>query len=276
MYDIIDKVIVITGGANGIGKCLVQEFLKEKAKYVAFIDIDDVAGKEFEKEIELKYGNGKAKFFKCDVTKLNQLYDVFDEIAKENEYIDIVVNNAGIAVESPEMFVKEIEVNFTSVVSSSLKALEIMRVDHGGKGGTIINISSIAALSRNIGHLHIYAATKKAILCFSNRIGETHYPRTNVRVMTTCFGLTDTQLVRNCVEFDEIANENIEQLAAFISNKNVFQRYEHIHAEDVAKGVVECYKVGKSGSTWLINKEVLEITDKVIEADDILAANIVM
>lgn len=43
--------------------------------------------------------------------------------------------------------------------------------------------------------------------------------------MTTCFGLTDTQLVRNCVGFDEIANENIEQLAAFISNKNVFQRY---------------------------------------------------
>lgn len=85
-------------------------------QYVAFIDVDDVSGKEFEKEIELKYGNGKAKFFQCDVTKLKELYDVFDEVAKENEYIDIVVNNAGIAVESPEMIVKEIEVNFVSII----------------------------------------------------------------------------------------------------------------------------------------------------------------
>lgn len=85
-------------------------------QYVAFIDVDDVSGKEFEKEIELKYGNGKAKFFQCDVTKLKELYEVFDEVAKENEYIDIVINNAGIAVESPEMIVKEIEVNFVSII----------------------------------------------------------------------------------------------------------------------------------------------------------------
>lgn len=59
----------------------------------------------------------------------------------------------------------------TAIVASSFKALELMRVDKGGKGGTIINVSSIVALSHEIGLLPVYAGTKSAILQFSCRLG---------------------------------------------------------------------------------------------------------
>lgn len=58
----------------------------------------------------------------------------------------------------------------TATVSSTLKALEVMGVDSGGGGGTVINMSSLLAL--NIGtHLPVYAATKTAVLQFSISMG---------------------------------------------------------------------------------------------------------
>lgn len=58
----------------------------------------------------------------------------------------------------------------TAVITSTLKAIDIMRKDKGGNGGTVINISSIAGLSQSH-FLPIYFATKSAVIQFSNCIG---------------------------------------------------------------------------------------------------------
>lgn len=54
------------------------------------------------------------RFFKCDVTKAEELFGVFNKVKEDHEYIDIVVNNAGVADESNDRFKLEIEVNFVS------------------------------------------------------------------------------------------------------------------------------------------------------------------
>ena len=59
----------------------------------------------------------------------------------------------------------------TALVNGTLKAIELMRIDKGGRGGTVINVSSIAALVQRSPFLFVYAATKSAVLQFSNCIG---------------------------------------------------------------------------------------------------------
>ncbi|XP_034840122.1 15-hydroxyprostaglandin dehydrogenase [NAD(+)]-like [Maniola hyperantus] len=267
MFSLKNKVAIVTGGANGIGASIVSEFVKEGVKYVAIIDIIEDAGAALENELQTKYGEGVVRFFKCDVTKAEQLYDVYNKVIEDHGYIDIVVNNAGIADESSDKYRLQIDVNFTAIVASSFKALELMRVDRGGNGGTIINVSSIVALSHEIGLLPVYAGTKSAILQFSCRLGmEEMYSRTKVRVLTMCFGETDTNILKTCKSFEDRTTEIIrEYFTTSIAQSS----------EAAAQGVVQSYKTGKSGSAWLIDKNsALDITDKIKKANEIMSSDV--
>ncbi|XP_023945716.2 15-hydroxyprostaglandin dehydrogenase [NAD(+)] [Bicyclus anynana] len=267
MHDLKNKVAIVTGGANGIGAGIVREFVKEGAKHVAIIDVVENTGAVLETEINNKHGKEIVRFYKCDVSKAEELYNVFNKVIEQHGYIDIVVNNAGTADESSDKYKTQIDVNFTAIVSSSFKALELMRVDQGGKGGTIINVSSIVALSHDIGLLPVYAGTKSAILQFSSRLGlEELYSRTNVRVLTVCFGATQTNIFKTCKSYDDQVTQVIREY---------FLTCEAQSPEVAAQGVVQSYKIGESGSAWLINNNTtLDITDRIKKANEIMSADI--
>ncbi|CAH2243899.1 15-hydroxyprostaglandin dehydrogenase [NAD(+)]-like [Pararge aegeria] len=271
MYSLIDKVAIVTGGANGIGAHIVQELIKERTKYVAIIDIDEASGIALENKIKTEHGKDAAGFFKCDITKDEELHGVFDEMVKNFGGIDVVVNNAAVASETMSAYKREIEINFTATVSSTLKALELMRVDRGGKGGTIINVSSIAALTLLSPSVFIYAATKSAILHLSICMGkEDYYRHTKVRVLTMCFGATDTEIVHKMESFDELINENMQKMIDMVKNEMFLQP-----ANIPAQGVIQGYKTSESGSTWLIDGgEITNITNKIHDAFDILSGGI--
>ncbi|CAG9585707.1 unnamed protein product [Danaus chrysippus] len=273
MFNLSDKVAIVTGGANGIGAEIVKEFLNEGVKYVAILDINDEAGKGLEKELAIKYGEGKVKFFNCDVTKDEQLFGIFDEVMKEFGGIDVVVNNAGIARDTLELYKKEIEINFTATVSSTLKAVELMRVDKGGKGGTVINISSVAGIMQLSPSVFVYGATKSAVLHFSTCVGkEAYYRHTNVRVITMCFGLTDTEIVTNMNSFDDIVNEGIKQLVGLHHQQKILQS-----SNIAARGVVQAYNTGSSGSTWLVdNSKIIDITENVDDSYKVMSKKTVL
>ncbi|XP_034840402.1 15-hydroxyprostaglandin dehydrogenase [NAD(+)]-like [Maniola hyperantus] len=264
MFDLIDKVVLVTGAANGIGAAIVREFLKEGVKFVSILDIEEKSGDHLEKELAIKHGKDKVKFFKCDVTKDDELFAAFKKTIDQNGGLDVVVNNAGIA--NDEMYKKEIEINFTALVTSTLKALESMREDKGGKGGTIINVSSVSALALLSPAAFIYGATKAAVLHFNSSIGkEAYYSKTKVRTITTCLGATNTDMISEVRSFDEELARNMKTI----------MKYDPLQtAEEAAKGVVEAYKRGGSGSTWLIWCKVQDITDRVNKGYESMAGDI--
>ncbi|CAG9585706.1 unnamed protein product [Danaus chrysippus] len=258
-----NKVAIVTGGASGIGANIVLEFLKENIKHVAIIDIDVDSGIKLQDLIDVKYGKGKATFYKCDITNEVQLQEVFCNVIEKNQSMDILVNNAGVADDSREMYKRTIEINFTALVTTSIMALDHMRVDKGGKGGTIINISSITALDPSISAVHIYSSTKAAVIHFSTRLGmDPQYSHTNVRVLTVCLGATDTKIMQKCAGFDDITSGQIEQLLEFLQTQNLLQC-----PSVAAKLIVDICQKGKSADMWLVqNGEATDVTDTLKEA----------
>lgn len=101
------QVVLITGGANGIGKCLAIEFAKEKCK-IAIVDINDESGNKVVKELRENY-NVKAKFFKADVSNYEKMEDLREAIENEFGTVDILVNNAGILTTDLSLFEKSHE-----------------------------------------------------------------------------------------------------------------------------------------------------------------------
>ncbi|KAL4714090.1 hypothetical protein ACJJTC_008444 [Scirpophaga incertulas] len=265
MYEVKDKVFFITGGSAGIGAGIVEAFLNEGAKHIAYGDVDVKTGLKFEEELISKYGAKRVKFHKCDVTT-DDLTNVMDKVHQQQGYIDVVVNCAGVMNDS--IYAKMIALNVTAVVTGSFHAYEKMRKDRGGKGGTIINIASIVALYQPH-QLPVYAATKAAVLQFSNCLGmEPTYSRTGVRVVTLCFGCTDTELLSTKAGvFDK------EHEASLFDAISVAPMQKPQSAVD---GLVDAYKKGKSGSTWLViaDQPAEDITDNVLKAYKILSKGV--
>ncbi|XP_004921651.2 15-hydroxyprostaglandin dehydrogenase [NAD(+)] [Bombyx mori] len=267
MSEVNDKIVIVTGGANGIGAFSVEVFIENQAKHVAILDIDTISGFKLEKHLNTTYGDGKVKFYKCDVSIDDQLFGAFNKVLDSHGYIDVVVNNAAVSLEnSLEGIRRLVDINVTALVMSTLKAIEIMRVDKTGKGGTIINISSIAALKQFCPSVFVYCGTKSAVLQFSNCIGKQEYfSKTGVRVITVCYGPTDTDLVPLMINIDDSINPEIR------SNIDA-QKLQT--AESAARGLLEAYKNGASGSTWLVfDSKVTEITSNIDRAYDIMSEN---
>ncbi|KAJ0180356.1 hypothetical protein K1T71_003760 [Dendrolimus kikuchii] len=270
MYNIKDNVVLVTGGAAGIGAGIVKAFLEGGAKHVAALDIDVVKGMAFENDQALIHGSDRIKFYKCDVTT-NELDACYDNIIKKYGYIDVVVNNAGIMNDSPNVYLKEIEINVTALIKSSLKAYELIRKDRGGRGGAIINISSIVGISR-VATLPVYTATKSAVLQFSNCLGMNHhYNRSDVRVITICFGCTDTTLFSN-TKMGAIDKETESLLEPGYKNLPMQT------LESAVKGLIYAYQHGASASTWLVtsNRPAEDITNNVTKAYEVMGQGILL
>lgn len=269
MYEINGKVVLITGGAAGIGARMVDAFLEGGAKHVAALDVDVANGTVLEKSHTEKYGIGRIKFYKCDVTT-EELDAAYDSVLKEHGYIDIVINNAGIMNDRLNAYLKEIEVNVTALIKSSLIAYKTMRKDQGGMGGTIINISSIVGL-QPASVLPVYSATKSAVLEFSNCLGtDIHYKRSEVRVITICFGCTDTGLLTTAKmgSIDKETEVLLEEGCKVMPMQT---------PESAVKGLVHAYKHGASGSTWLVtsNRQAEDITENVAKAHQIMSQGVI-
>ncbi|MFH0874843.1 MAG: SDR family oxidoreductase, partial [archaeon] len=158
------KVAIVTGSNRGIGKGIAIAFAKEGCKVVVSNYKEDSDGKEVVGEI--KRLGSDAIFVKADVSKNRHMKDLVNKSVKKFGKLDILVNNAGILISggvkdlTEKDWDKEMAVNLKGVFFGIKYALEQMRKQ--GKGGRIINISSIAGLVGFPG-ISAYCASKGAI-----------------------------------------------------------------------------------------------------------------
>ncbi|XP_048383675.1 15-hydroxyprostaglandin dehydrogenase [NAD(+)]-like isoform X3 [Stegostoma tigrinum] len=132
---------LITGASQGLGKAFAESLLKKGAQ-VVICDINQAQGEITKAEFDLRYGPGRTTFITCDVTSLPQLKDVFIETVQTFGRLDVLCNNAGINNENS--WERTISVNLVALIQASYLALDHMRCDRGGKGGSIINVASMS------------------------------------------------------------------------------------------------------------------------------------
>lgn len=166
--DIRGRVVVITGGARGIGRATGLAFLRAGAR-VALGDIDvELAEKtaaEFAATGEQVCG------LHLDVTSRASFSAFLDEVESRLGPVDVLINNAGImptglfADETDEMTDRMVAINLGGVLNGSKLAAVRMR----GRGGHIVNVASLAGVSAFPG-LATYCATKHAVVGFTEAL----------------------------------------------------------------------------------------------------------
>jgi 3-oxoacyl-[acyl-carrier protein] reductase len=149
-----NKVAVVTGGANGLGKEMSLRFASEGAKVIAV----DMA--------ELDYKHDAVEGYKLNVTDTKACKEFFDYVIEKYGQIDVLVNNAGITRDA--MTRKMTDEQWDLVIDVNLKGVFNLTRHIGPQmenigGGSIINISSVVGEYGNIGQAN-YSATKAGVL----------------------------------------------------------------------------------------------------------------
>jgi NAD(P)-dependent dehydrogenase (short-subunit alcohol dehydrogenase family) len=188
-----DKVAIVTGGAQGIGRAIAEAFSREHA-WTLVVDVDVDAGEAF--TAALREAGHQAAFLPVDVSSEDQVKLAVEAAAQKAGRIDVLCNNAAylgdwhrITEASDQEFEKSISVSFMGSVHFTRQALPWM-IQNGG--GSIINISSIQGIvgARNS---PAYTSMKHALIGLTRSTAYDYGPQ-NVRCNAICPGAITTRI----------------------------------------------------------------------------------
>ena len=224
-----DQVAVVTGGARGIGKAIVQAYANEGAKVAIVYRGSKEAADALVNEVAAKGGTAKA--YQCDASDRAAVNACVETILKDLNQIDILVNNAGVIKDG--LFLRMEPKHWDLVVNTNLGGTynftkPIVESMFRARKGRIINISSVAADRFNKG-LCNYSASNGAINAFTKALAVEIASRgVNVNAIAPGFIETDmSETVRNLAG-DTIKNaipmkrygkpEDIAKVAVFLAS----------------------------------------------------------
>lgn len=199
-----NKTVIVTGGASGIGKAIVEEYIKQYANVVVS-DISD--NKIFEE-------NDKLIYVKCDVSNREDVEKMVQKTIKKFGKIDILVNNAGINIPSLLVDVKEenskYELSneiFDKVMNINVKGVylcsQLVAREMAKNGGVIVNMSSECGLEGSEGQ-SIYAASKNAVNSFTRSFAK-ELGKLNIRVVGIAPGIIEATGLRTLAYEEALA-----------------------------------------------------------------------
>ena len=241
-----DRVAIITGGSRGIGRATAIAAASRGFRVCVGYATNQAAAQDVVAAIEAK--NGKAIAVKCDVgneADILALFRAADDFGK----LGALINNAGIVGAtsrvdemSAERIQRMMAVNVTGSILCAREAVKRMSTRHGGSGGVIVNLSSVAAKLGSPNTYVDYAASKGAIDSFTIGLGH-EVAGEGIRVAAIRPGLIDTEIHASGGEPDRA-----HRLSPMVPMKRVGT------PEEIASAIV-----------WLMSDEASYVTSAILD-----------
>jgi len=196
MFNLKDKVAIVTGARRGMGRTHALTLAKAGAKVV----VSDISLEDCEKVVkEIEKDGGKGLALKCDVTKKKEVEEMVKKTVKKWGKLDILVNNAGICQFKPfldlteEEWDRTININLKGYFLCAQAAAKEMAKQ---KRGVIVNIASVAMGQQGIGMSNIvhYCASKGGIVGMTEALAVELAPY-NIRVNAVSPGMIETPMI---------------------------------------------------------------------------------
>ena len=232
MFDLANKVALVTGAAKGMGKAHALALAKAGAKVILTdIDFQEVQ-KSAQEILDLGF---EARAYKLDVINKTEIDQVFDQVFDIYKRLDILVNNAGILLSKPfleitqEEWDKVLSVNLRGQFLCAQKAAFLMKQNNWGR---IINISSIASgeVGKGLAQSAHYAASKGGVKALTETLA-LELAQYNITVNAIAPGAIETDMTKNIAEEEKqrILNsiplkrfgkpEEVASLAVFLASE---------------------------------------------------------
>lgn len=207
--NIVNKVVVITGGSRGIGAEIVKKLAGDKYRVILNYNKSEKEAKKIKED--LQKNNINIEIFKADVSKREEVKELIDFAINKFGKIDVLINNAGISQAklftdlTDEDWNNMIQTNLTSVFYCTQEAIKNMI---SRKEGLIINISSIWGVTGSSCEVH-YSVAKAGIDGMTKALAKEVGP-SNIRVNSIAPGIIDTDM--NKAYTDEEIKDIIEDI----------------------------------------------------------------
>jgi NAD(P)-dependent dehydrogenase (short-subunit alcohol dehydrogenase family) len=191
-------VVLVTGSGRGIGAAAAR--LAARRGHAVFVNYAEREDRARAVVDEIRAGGGRAALGRADVSKEDEVEAMFAALDRELGPITGLVNNAGItgpATRSEDYDAatlrRILDVNVTGTLLCTQQALRRMSTRHGGKGGSIVNLSSIASTIGGAGQWTGYAAAKGAVNSLTIGLARELAPE-GIRVNALLPGAIDTEI----------------------------------------------------------------------------------
>ena len=222
--------ILVTGSSRGLGKAIAIEYAKHGYDVIINYNNSEDKALELKKYIESTY-NVKALVVKCDIANESDIDNMITKIYNEFSHLDILINNASIALDqdfelkTKEEFMKTLE---TNLVGTYLLSKKIGLKMKEAKKGNIINISSTNGIDTTYPESIDYDASKAGVISLTHNLANYFAPY--IRVNTICPGWINTDMTKDLDEefIEDETNkillgrfsepEEIANLAYFLGN----------------------------------------------------------
>lgn len=219
-----DKVILITGGSEGIGRQVADNCAAAGAKVILVARTQeklDAAVKEIQE------AGGNASSYSCDLSDMDALDDLAEKVIRDHGQVDILVNNAGRSIrrslrltyERFHDFERVMQINYFSAVRLTMNLLPSM-VER--KQGHVINISTIAAMSSGSPRFSSYTASKSALDAWSNTAAF-EYAQENIKFTNIHMPLVRTKMISATTQYNSVNVLTTEQAGKLVNSAMINQ-----------------------------------------------------
>jgi NAD(P)-dependent dehydrogenase (short-subunit alcohol dehydrogenase family) len=244
MVSMTNRAVIVTGGSRGIGAA-VSRMLGARG----FPVVVNYAANKAAADLVVREIGGNSIAIQGDVSRERDIVRLFEIAENELGPVGGLVNNAGVTggfarVEAitADAIAQVLAVNVAGMILCSREAVRRMSLKHGGKGGSIVNISSLVARTGGSGDWVHYAASKGAVNSFTIGLAR-EVADEGIRVNAVAPGLIDTDL-----HAANGAPDRLDRLAPSIPMKRAGT------AEEVAEGVA-----------WLLSEAASYVTGSILE-----------